>query len=991
MPDIDLSPGSSFEVRNDAASAKKKSCLRGCGCSCLLYIIGFILFISLVLWSVWKLLPDESRDKLERRIESESTRLESSARSYFRELTGKDLDLDSLKNKGRRFIDEAAQTVRGDPPPQPPRSKVPALDVTPLAGVRIIAPAGSLDRPRSFTVNELSEADQEKLFQKEQKKNVFPLKAFQVDCGMSAADRFAGSVKISFDLAKHGFPAESWEDLRLGAVLPDGSLGMLNSKLDNGILYTRTRHNSVIVILGAVIIPAGTAYLASQELESLPDGTFSGKYSRIEWNPARGRIILRYPSSWPAADPEEMKSWLDQMSGVLRRHCGTRTKNGWEVSRVRFLTSFLAITRDPEYRALKKQFISPGWMLKNFLPKKAGLVAKAMDRSIDYLEGRNFRMPGYGGMEWVTEVYITEKSMGGSVFGEARNPRSMRSFLVMDGTKIPDSSEEDLSGSQKTQFDTMQTTAVHEFFHACQVAYVAVEWKSYLWFFEATAVMLESEAFKYFQQQGWASTWDHTPRQNSIYYQTYHRNPDASDAEIRQHGYGGATFLEFLRDRCCAGDPDSFLKLLLDDFSAWNSDPLKAILSSSGLNEDKLGAAFGDFAATLYPEIIFTGKHHEGSIPGGIDLTPGQKRVVYPRRQNHILSARGIQIQLKIKDFKPEELQGALIVARDSVGQQNPEVQTALSAFGSSWQKITPGAAVSLPVADVSGKNIVPVLVRRVCATLKDLKGNGGTDVFLLTKPAAPKLAMSADNLVIHLPRPKFAGSFAEVDGLGPCLEKYELYISAGKRLLTYKLPAVYEPEGWKQKLPELKKELKVDPAAAVNVSVWYREVASSRDKIFGPESAKASINLVSAPVEEKRYISLSFKNQMLGLVCFWIDGTRIGGRLHWYTLTAKTRSNPQITRGENVTGSYDPKTRTVNGKAIVNLLGSSQSPPMTFEFTLKLDPKPAGSGKVLHAGKATARELDIKVFNRDGFYKWAASENPMKGKMRGQWWQFEE
>ncbi|NLF96018.1 MAG: hypothetical protein GX569_04705 [Candidatus Riflebacteria bacterium] len=207
MPDIDLSPGSSFEVRNDAASAKKKSCLRGCGCSCLLYIIGFILFISLVLWSVWKLLPNESRDKLERRIESESTRLESSARSYFRELTGKDLDLDSLKNKGRRFIDEAAQTVRGDPPPQPPRSKVPSLDVTPLAGVRIIAPAGSLDRPRSFTVNELSEADQEKLFQKEQKKNVFPLKAFQVDCGMSAADRFAGSVKISFDLAKHGFPA----------------------------------------------------------------------------------------------------------------------------------------------------------------------------------------------------------------------------------------------------------------------------------------------------------------------------------------------------------------------------------------------------------------------------------------------------------------------------------------------------------------------------------------------------------------------------------------------------------------------------------------------------------------------------------------------------------------------------------------------------------------------------------------------------------------
>jgi len=63
----------------------------------------------------------------------------------------------------------------------------------------------------------------------------------------------------------------------------------------------------------------------------------------------------------------------------------------------------------------------------------------------------------------------------------------------------------------------------------------------------------------------------------------------------------------------------------------------------------------------------------------------------------------------------------------------------------------------------------------------------------------------------------------------------------------------------------------------------------------------------------------------------------------------------------------------------------------MTFEFTLKLDPKPAGSGKVLHAGKTTARELDIKVFNRDGFYKWAASENPMKGKMRGQWWEFEE
>ena len=986
----------------DTKVRAKKGC-GCCSCSCLVYFVLAAVLLAFAAWFLADQYP-ETAEWVSGQAKQTADKTLETAKDYYKQESGREPTLENLKDHGleiaRAGWKKTSELWSGDnesgntsssgnsavaAPKPAATSSVGALDVSPVTGIQIKAPSGALDKARTFKVTPLPAAKHEELFFKNIADGCYILAGYDFDAGMSETDRFHEPVEFRFDLKELGIPPHVWDMLAPGRVEASGKVALLRSSLKGSVLSMHTRHNAVIVIVGIPAIILGSGYLVWDDLKVLPEGSISGKtWLTVKWPVGDSKFLLKYPRSWKPANPGEVDRAAKEFNAMWKGFQAKRTRaqrlKSW------FVSDFYDFVKEPGFQEYKKTVGTRDWILKNGLPKRAGLTAIAMERSIQYLEDRGFKKAGWCGFEWLTEVFVLNKSLGPDCYGNAVNPKLTRGYIELDGTKIPDRFEDELSAApaDKKAFDALQTTAVHEYFHIMQSAYTTVEWADWLWFFEASALILENEAGQAFISKGWAQTgnWDSTERRKDVFFDAMDiKTGKGSPQELQQHGYGQSYFLDHLKEKAFKGKPDQYLVQLMNDFGAWRSSPIKALQSSAGLDEKKFAAEFEKFARGLLPEYIDqTSTMAHQYAPFGTSLTESQPRVAFTHQEPAPISARCMRVTLKQSSFsklKPKECQ---LILRDNSSLHSPLINEWTFGGGGRTRAWKPfpanGEPLAMPLPDMTNDRFA-VEFFRIAAASTGYTGKGATELFLLQPPAkAPQCRVKNGKLFIQIPDGPLT-ALTPPGGLTPYLQGYEISIQSpeGGETIIVTPDIKTAKDGVEYPLADLMKRLKKSPDGQQRARVWHREIVSRKQSIYSKPGPATEISLNA----EKMYVAVIYPGALPDIL-FYVDGNRVGGTRRGYY----TKKQKQLfTETTVVSGSYDEKTGMVN--AVVsekNLYRKNMTIPILFRVSFKLD-DPKGTATKGWAKKSAGDDatwsdykVSISVYNKAGFYQKQSEQN---------------
>ena len=172
----------------------------------------------------------------------------------------------------------------------------PALDIKPVDGMRIKAPAGALYDDTKFTVTAIEEYNERiAALDNELKSNgSYLFAAYDIDGGLEEGVRFPGEYEVSIDLEKAGIPESLYSWLHIGRLCDAGDIWEYPYEINGHTLTYRSDENSWIVILGVPVIITGGIMLAKQSHDAKygffkgnsPVKTFSNPYGTytVQWN-----------------------------------------------------------------------------------------------------------------------------------------------------------------------------------------------------------------------------------------------------------------------------------------------------------------------------------------------------------------------------------------------------------------------------------------------------------------------------------------------------------------------------------------------------------------------------------------------------------------------------------------------------------------------------------------------------------------------------------
>ena len=563
-----------------------------------------------------------------------------------------------LASSGRFDLvgDVFASAVRGGAIPHPaatPNSGTAAIDLEPSPGVRVIAPAGALDKPRTMKMAPLPASKMAVFDGRLRSGGVIPLGGYAFDAGMSGSDLFRKPVTVSFDLASLHVPRQMWDQMSVAYVADDGAVSLMTTRLDGQWLVFETRHNGTLLPILVPILVGVIDYGWKTDRAGIPKGDFASLY----WKPGQARYRVLYPKSWPAHNPAEVARVEARYKALLGKHklsaadvkidaSGAGAPPEWIVtsedgkltgidvgvdpfSGVRNIGTQIAerlerlkqLAEDPEYKALSDKVRDETWLKENYLPVKVANTVTALDRGYEYLDSRGFRKPGVAKFSLTFDVYIVDESLGPELPAETRNAYTTSPFIVVDGTKVPAQDMKAMDPEAKKLFDDLQLTAMHEMFHVVQAAYVLYDDNRNLWFTEATALVLEREATDYYTKapNNFAQTWPVTQRFYESFFDAMTFFDPGAARPNQQHGYGESYFLEFLRDAyfTTPAAKQSFLPKLMEDYASVRSGTVESLYRTTGGTPESLSKMFYAFSYAAAGDLLLAFK--------GLDKKSGQK------------------------------------------------------------------------------------------------------------------------------------------------------------------------------------------------------------------------------------------------------------------------------------------------------------------------------------------------------------------------------
>jgi hypothetical protein len=514
-----------------------------------------------------------------------------------------------------------------------PASGQPAFNVTPVEGITISGEANALDKKRRFTARRMNDQELFDYSQKNAADESVHLAGFTLDAGMKAGERFDQPVTLTLSLDKLGIPESLFQSskLILTHVRADGVTEEIPCQVSDGVMTAQISSNSLFIIKG---VTAGVVAIRGILVRRKFLG-FTFNRDTVFRSFYLGQTFKIY---WPAAmlpgDPAEVDRITRRLDAVYTSYgidmtdgferginaLAVKKSGGWDAANYK-KDLIEKIYQDPEYQACMEILEDPSWVRKHFLPAKVAVIVDCLELAEEYLfeSNRGFRRPahvidvlvaGDGGIDW-------PEQHGSDSFGAAVNEVGLNPYLHLNANKlIIDALGESGQKLAVISEDNMLLTTVHELFHIVQSSMVTIDYKDRRWFSEATAVMLEREAYDYFKATEWIRTTEQdisfTPREKygMCYLSSYANQPywvsgERSFDEYDMHyGYAAAYFLEYLRDNAYRGHGNRFLPDLMMRYSyASDTSGYSSLVSVLGGAPANVAKAYQDFMTQPRPEI----------------------------------------------------------------------------------------------------------------------------------------------------------------------------------------------------------------------------------------------------------------------------------------------------------------------------------------------------------------------------------------------------
>lgn len=453
--------------------------------------------------------------------------------------------------------------------------------------IHVKAAENALDKPRDFKISLLDEEDLQVYGETLVEEGMLVLKGIKIDGGMTSSDLLPGYLEVTVDMKALGISEAMYDYIDFVYYNDAGYIEVLNKSIEGDEAYFVMNKNSAIVVALPYIFAFGVGGLIKlyqlkpeaeeKNLSAFP--TFKGK--KI----FRTDILSGYDIFWPETlgykneaeiikQNERLSKALSKhgFSSIEQMHRMTQTNYGPEV-----IERVLDVFNDPLVREIVKLIESPQWQLDNFIPESVQYTIEGLKVADDYLFNvRKFKRPTH-----LIEVGVVSPwPHGGQEMGLVNNPHLYPPYMHINA---------DMDLKDKDDF---YVTLTHELFHVVQPQYIHVDWTNRVWFWEATARVLEKEASDYFYNRGIIAS--QKPLTFRDYFEGINQSyglPDQweniSDLNTFhiQNGYMSSYFLEHIKDKYFSAYPEMYLESLL---KLYNKDKnIHNILKNTAFLDDQ--------------------------------------------------------------------------------------------------------------------------------------------------------------------------------------------------------------------------------------------------------------------------------------------------------------------------------------------------------------------------------------------------------------------
>lgn len=686
------------------------------------------------------------------------------------------------------------EAVQLNPAPMP-LSGTKAFEVSATNGVYVSGEENALDQERRFKGHHLDDKELKKVVEDFPYGDRVVLDAYDIHAGLKEGEYFPGEVKISFELDNMDIQKEMWPYLSLVRIGKDGQYEILPTAVEGSNLVCFTNKNSILVtslLLGGLAAVSG--YFVYDDLGEKYLWKFP-EYKNTKWY--QTTAIPHYSFYWPEGiapyNPTAVKAMADRFDQVFAKHKVPTDKGiantiikqlkneSYKDYKSALKTILGKVFQDPEFLKAFEEASSLEWQRENLWPTEVKVVIEALEAADKYLfEKRTFKRPSH-----IVEIGILPKWPYDEklVYGYSHNPKLASPYIHVntDNGKVPWLKRQLDDSKMKSIFqpsiDELYVTLAHELFHVVQSGYVPIDWSSYTWFWESTAVALEYEAKSYYLDNGIIQTKDvGTDRSkyetlvNTLSYSDSWTRMKGDQGLIRNQGYTSSCFLDFLRDRYYAQDKDDFLKKVLIRFS-YRKDAIQALREQTSNSEMVFESDYrlftrqsvGEFHSRMFsilnkPKDVF----HPLMAGKSYALTES-KPFADIKIEYNPLSTTMQYLDIKYDVNKYQERDARLVLERgeDDLLKSNNVYISVDQSDGKDFQFAGSGEYYIR-------KNLknTPVNLQEI-HSYHQVQGKNNKKsyrAYMMLKPEAPKLQIKDNKLIISLPKkgPLFKEGFAK-------------------------------------------------------------------------------------------------------------------------------------------------------------------------------------------------------------------------------------
>ena len=399
------------------------------------------------------------------------------------------------------------------------------VDVAPVDGIRITAPANALDKDREFKITPVDEktwdeADK-KIAEVSGEKMLF---CFDLDAGMKPEEHLPGEYTFSMDLEKMGIPSILHDRIRLWRMAGE-ELYEYTSWVENGKLVFRSDQNSVLITalvtlgVGSLLFYSGETWYKHKTTGDLYKSFFSMQDDAIvhEIKDKNGDFTLyfRFKDTEDANRFEEYKSSIKnyekrckELEDLSETEYERQVNAKYEEAREEW-TMWQKIMGSAEARRKAKAAVDKAAILAKMLKEdpdlKKYMAGMALPKSIQDLEEMLKQANAYltedqGLRPQTCNLEVNLIDSGPS--GEYRRTATKLPYMVINYPKM-------LGGgspyTRKGHGESMLLTITHELFHHRQKTH---NWPAQMDFRseESTAAYLEACSADYYLAKGYMTT-----------------------------------------------------------------------------------------------------------------------------------------------------------------------------------------------------------------------------------------------------------------------------------------------------------------------------------------------------------------------------------------------------------------------------------------------------------------------------------------------------